>query len=86
MNTETKKWIVANDKGLKSVGKFVKSKGANTYSFSSLDCINIGYDTKPDSDWGGNYTWRGRIIVTKEELFDPTCKAIEKALGWGNAS
>ena len=76
------KFIVANEKGLRAVGKFVKAKGANVYSYSSQGYINIGYDTKPDSDWGGKYTRYGGIVVTKPELFELTCKAIEKALGW----
>jgi len=76
------KFVIANKKGLNAVKYFVKKKGANVYSYSSGNSIGIGYDTKPDSDWGGRYTPLGRIIITKDELFEPACKAIEKALGW----
>lgn len=77
-----KKFVVANENGLRAVGKFVKAKGANTFSYRDESFINIGYDTKPDSDWGGRYTRYGSIIVTKPELFEPVCNEIRKALGW----
>lgn len=78
------KLIVANDKGLALVGRFIKELGCNVYSYSTNKFISVGYDDKPNSDYGGKYTRYGGIVVTKEELFEPTCKAIEKALGWDN--
>lgn len=73
--------FVASERGVNAVRGFVKARGANVYSYSSRNYINIGFDTRPDSDWGGRYTKRGSIVVTKPELFEPTCKAIEAALG-----
>jgi len=75
------KFIVANEKGVKAVAKFVKAKGANCYSYSSNDYIAIGYDEKPDSDWG-KYTKYGGIVITRPELFEATEKAVRKVLGW----
>lgn len=76
-----KRFIVANKSGLRLVGRYVKETDCNTFSYSDQKCIAVGYDSKPNSDWG-NYTKYGTVIVTKPELFEPTLDAIGRALGF----
>lgn len=77
-----KPFIVASEKALPALPRWLKERGCNTYSFSSQRRINVGYDTKPDSDWGGRYSKRGTIVIVNEALFDKVCKAINKAYGY----
>lgn len=79
--SEQKKFIVANEKGLKLVQKFVKAHGANGFSYSDPKCLNIGYDSNPDSDWS-KWTPYARIIVANESLLKEVRKEIRLALGW----
>jgi hypothetical protein len=76
-----KPFIVKSEKAFGALKHWLRERGCNTYSFSRSDIINVGYDTKPDGDWG-KYTPRGYIIIKGDGLFEPTCQAIEKAYGW----
>jgi hypothetical protein len=76
-----KPFIVKGTNALPALKHWLKERGCNTYSFSRSDIINVGYDTKPDGDWG-KYTPKGYIILKDKTLFDATCAAIEKAYGW----
>lgn len=82
MAEKDRPFIVKSERAFGALKHWLKERGCNTYSFSRSDIINVGYDTKPDSDWGGRYTPRGYIILKDKTLFDQTCKAIEKAYGW----
>lgn len=84
MSDRNKPFIVASKKAFGALPHWLRERGCNTYShsYSADEPIQVGYDTKPDSDWGGKYDNRGRIIVRDPELFDETCKVIERAYGW----
>jgi hypothetical protein len=76
-----KPFIVKSEKAFGALKHWLKERGCNTYSFSDSRKINVGYDTKPDSDWG-KYTWKGSIIICDPGLFPATEAAIQKAYGW----
>ena len=82
MSNKDKPFIVQSEKAFGALKYWLKERGCNTYSYSRLDIINVGYDTKPDSDWGGRYEPRGYIIIKDKALIEPTRRAIEKAYGW----
>ena len=77
-----KPFIVKSEKALKALPFWLKECGANTFSYSYRNSINVGYDSDPDNDWSKKYQWRGQIRVLDETLFDATCEAIKKAFGW----
>lgn len=87
MTDRDKPFIVKSEKAFGAIRHWLRERNCNTYSFSDGRHIQVGYDSKPDSDWG-KYENRGFIVVMSKELFDPTCKAIEdafrknKAFGW----
>lgn len=81
MAQKDKPFIVKTPNAFHALPKWLRERGCNTYSYSRLDIINVGYDTKPDSDWGGRYTPLGYIIIKDKALFDPTIAAIRKAYG-----
>lgn len=74
-------FIVKGENAFRPLKRWLKELGCNTYSYSERRKINVGYDTKPDSDWG-KYTWRGSIIICSPELFEPVEKVIRAAYGW----
>lgn len=76
---KAKPFIVKTEKAFKALPHWLKARGCNTYSWSDGRRINVGYDTRPDSDWGGKYTWRGSIIVCDAGLFDRTLEEIVAA-------
>ena len=74
-----KPFIVKSEKALgKALRMWLKERGCNTYSWSTRRHIQVGYDSKPDSDWG-KYTNHGFIVICDESLFDATIEAIRKA-------
>jgi len=75
----SKPFIIAGEKGLKALPYWLRDLGVNTYSYSRRTKINVGYDSKPDSDWG-KYEWRGSIIIRDPDLFDKTETVIAKAI------
>ena len=85
--TKDKPFIVKSEKAFGAIRYWLKERGCNTYSWSRQDIINVGYDSKPESDWG-KYSPRGYIVIKDKNLFDATCKAIEeayrknRAFGW----
>lgn len=84
-NRKDDTFIVKAENAFFALPKWLKKRGCNTYSFSDHKTINVGYDTRPDSDWGGKYTWLGRIVVLDPALFEKTQVAIRKAYGWKSA-
>lgn len=92
MSERDKPFIVKAEKAFGALPRWLKERGCNTYSWSDGRHIQVGYDTKPDSDWGGKYTNRGFIVVTDPQLFDRTLEEIRKAFrknrayGWENAA
>jgi hypothetical protein len=87
MEQKDKPFIVKSEKAFGALRHWLKERGCNTYSSSRADIINVGYDTKPDSGWGGKYTPRGFILIKDSDLYDRTCKEIEDAFrkngAWG---
>jgi len=79
--TKDKPFIVASEKAFGALPRWLKERGCNTYNYNDEKHIQVGFDAKPNSDWG-RYTNCGYIVVTKPELFEATCKAIEQAYGW----
>ena len=73
------KLIVSNEKGLRLVKRFVKSKHCNSFGHNCDDYISIGWDDRPDSDWG-RYTKYGTIIVRNPDLFDSFLEEIRKSM------
>ncbi|MGJ4928118.1 hypothetical protein ACQR1K_13330 [Bradyrhizobium sp. HKCCYLRH3095] len=73
---------MSHERAFRPLARWLKERGCNAYSYDDGQTIRVGYDTKPESDWGGRYTPKGRLIVTKPELFEQTCKTIERAYGW----
>lgn len=73
-----KPFFVKSEKAFGALKHWLKERDCNTFSWSDRKKINVGYDTKPDSDWG-KYTWRGSIIILDETLFQRTQTEIEKA-------
>lgn len=77
-----KPFIVMRPNAFPALKRWLKDRGCNTYSYSRLGIINVGYDTKPGSDWGGRYEPRGYILIKGNgDLFDQTIAAIRKAYG-----
>lgn len=81
MTEKDRPFIVKSEKAFGALKYWLRERGCNTYSWSRNDIINVGYDTKPNSDCG-RYTPRGYIIIKGKGLFEATCAAIEKAYGW----
>lgn len=81
---QQKPFIVKTEKAFGALRHWLKELGCNTYSFSDRKHIQVGYDSKPDSDWG-KYTNRGFIIVLDESLFERTHDEIENAFRWYRA-
>ena len=72
-------FIVAGEKAFTALRWWLKERGCNTYSWSDQRYIQVGYDSKPDSDWG-KYENHGFIIVRNpDKYFKRTCEEIEKA-------
>lgn len=86
-----KPFIVKSGKAFGALRFWLKERNCNTYSFSNRRHIQVGYDSKPNSDWG-KYTNHGFIVVADEALFDQTTIEIEKAFrknrayGWETAA
>lgn len=77
-------WVrVSSERDIARIGK-LNAAGCNTYSASTdktgAVIIPLGYDSRPDSDWG-RYT-RGNIIirVTDEKLLAMVEKAVRRLL------
>lgn len=87
--SEVDRFIVSNDKGMNALPHVLRKhrKSANVYSIYPTDkstCFQLGWDDKPDSDWG---RYRGavlRVIVPAKakDYEKPVEAAIRKALGW----
>lgn len=77
----SKPFIVANDAGLRALPRWLKERGCNTYSYAKQTVIGVGYDSKPDSDWG-KYERRGTIFIRNAAMFDAVCEVIRKTYGW----
>lgn len=90
MSDRDKPFIVKTEKAFGALRYWLKERGCNTYSWSDGRHIQVGYDSKPDSDWG-KYENRGFIVVVDKALFDKTCDAIRdafrknRAYGWEQA-
>jgi hypothetical protein len=72
-----KPFIVASEKGLKALPYWLRKIDYNTWSWSDQRRINIGWDSKPDSDWSKSYP-RGSIVITKPELFEPVLEILNQ--------
>ncbi|MDE2096824.1 MAG: hypothetical protein KGL39_06215 [Patescibacteria group bacterium] len=79
-----KPFIVKAERAFGALRYWLKERDCNTYSHSDRKHIQVGYDSKPDSDWG-KYTNRGFIVVCNEALFDRTLEEIAKAFVKNNA-
>lgn len=71
-------FIVASEKAFKALPHWLKERGCNTYSYHNRKGFAVGYDSRPDSDWG-KYERRGYIRVCNPEMFDATEDAIAAA-------
>lgn len=87
-----KPFIVKGENAFPALPKWLREncKTANSYSYSpeiGRIYVSIGYDTKPDSDWG-KYTKLGGVIVFSSidgGLWERTEKIIRKTLGFSEA-
>jgi len=74
-----KPFIVKERKALKALPYWLKEQPlVNTCSFSTGNTIQIGHDTKPDSDWGGKYTMLNSIVILDPLLFDEVWEICER--------
>jgi hypothetical protein len=74
-------FIVKDHRALIALRYWLKKQTlVNTFSYSSTKCINLGHDTRPDSDWGGRYTPLKRIIILDETLFDEVEKVCKRII------
>ena len=80
------KFIVAGERGLKALPHVIGKRSVNVYSHGGTAArqavFTLGWDSKPDSDWGRYKGASLRVISTRPELHRPTENAIRKALGW----
>lgn len=72
-------FIVAGEPAFKALPHWLREREGtvNIYSTGKVDkfgnpIINVGHDTKPNSVWGGKYTWLGGIVVRDRDLLDRT--------------
>lgn len=79
------RFIIANEKGLCALPgvlrKHMRSVRCNVYSGDGRS-FGIGWDDKPDSDWGRYKGTTMRVMVAKEQYAAPVEAIIRKALGW----
>lgn len=81
-------WLRVRDpSGLDRIAKFLKGRGCNTFNGPKPDrkgdwIILIGYDARPDSDWGRFQGHSCAIWFASEELADRGEQCIRKAWGW----
>jgi len=86
-----KPFIIKSEKAFGALRFWLKERDCNTYSWSDSRHIQVGYDSKPDSDWGGKYKNLGFIVVLEPALFDRTLTEIRNAFrrnqayGWTNS-
>jgi hypothetical protein len=91
MRGKDKPFIVKYEKAFGALRYWLKDRGCNSLSYSDRRHIQVGYDSKPDSDWG-KYENRGFIVVCDETLFDRTLEEVQKAYrkngayGWTGAA
>jgi hypothetical protein len=78
MSERDKPFIVKSEKAFGALHLWLRERGCNTYSLSDGMNIQVGYDSRPDSDWG-KYDNRGFIRVYDPALFDRTQDEIKKA-------
>jgi len=76
---------VTHNGGVKYLKRAAKASGCNGMSFSTdrtgHPLITVGYDTKPDSDWG---KWTCHYIVhcKTAELYQSAVNALCDVFGW----
>lgn len=75
---------------LKKIEAFVREQPVNTYSGPKPDrqgnmIILLGWDDRPDSDWGRFKGNRAAIWFKEAEFAIAGEAAVRKALGWGPA-
>lgn len=81
------KFIVSNDKGMSALPHVLRKHKSrvNVYSFCPTDkntTFTLGWDDRPDSDWGKYRGARLRVIVTNSIYRDRVESEIRKTLGW----
>lgn len=82
-------WLrIRSEADLQRITKnWVKAQCVNTYNGPRQDkkgdwIITLGYDDKPDSDWGRFKGNRAAIWFSSEVLADAGEKSVRLALGW----
>lgn len=74
--------------GLDAMAKWLRKQPVNTFSYARQDkngdwIMMLGWDDKPDSDWGRFRGNRAAIWIGSDEaLIEPVEAAVRKALGF----
>jgi hypothetical protein len=85
------KWFRVRDSaGLERIPAFIKSLGkynVNTFSYPRQDrkgdwILMLGWDDRPDSDWGRFKGNRAALWFASEELSERAFPYVRRGLGW----
>jgi hypothetical protein len=82
------KWFrVRDEAALARIPAFVKSQSVNTFSFPRQDrrgdwIMMLGWDDRPDSDWGRFKGNSAALWFASEELAMAAEPLVRKGLGW----